>query len=383
MIKKSTIFRQHHFFEIIRSFDFSRGPIDLFISLYFRHHPQLGSKDRLYIVERVYTYLRWKGLIDEILSHREPTDEALIALLEQDLSPYINDEMLPPHIRVSFPKDLYDAFVRSFGEDGFATCLACNEPAPMTLRVNTLKTTRQALLEALATHEIEAEEAPFPSAVFLKRRTNLFVLPEFKAGHFEVQDMGSQMVASCVQAKPGESVLDYCAGSGGKTLAIAPSMQHRGQLFLHDIRSQALYEAKKRLCRAGVQNSQIVDHADTRRLKLLRNKMDWVLVDSPCSGTGTLRRNPDMKWKFSEEMVGRLVAEQRQIVAEALPYLKPSGTLVYATCSLLKEENEHQVEFFAQHLNLHPVQTPFRSHPSRGGMDGFFAVALRVLSATP
>ncbi len=377
MIKKSTLFRQHHFFEILQSFDSSRGPIDLFISLYFRHHPQLGSKDRLFIVERIYTYLRWKGLIEELLARENATDDRLLALLEEDLSQYCSDERLAPHTRMSFPKELYEALYRTFGEATLATCLACNEPAPMTLRVNTLKTTRQQLIEAFSAQGIVAREAPFPTAVFLEKRTNLFVLPEFKAGHFEVQDMGSQVVASYVQAQPGESVLDYCAGSGGKTLAIAPSLNHRGQLYVHDIRTEALIEAKKRLCRAGIQNVQIVDHSCARRLRLLRKRMDWVLVDAPCSGTGTLRRNPDMKWKFSQEMLDRVVAEQRQIVAEAVSYLKPSGTLVYATCSLLKEENEEQVEFFKDYLHLHAMAPPFRSTPSHGGMDGFFAVSLR------
>jgi 16S rRNA (cytosine(967)-C(5))-methyltransferase len=422
MIKKSTLFRQHHFFELLNNFDPEKGPIDLFISLYLRHNPQLGSKDRLYVVERIYTYLRWKLLIETVLDRHgvsgEDRKEALLAILEskvstnhqsetaqerdlsqvsgspapsmlqtderrrlgfeQDLISLSKDPTLEPYIRVSFPKNLYEALERTFGEKTPSICLACNESAPFVLRVNTLKTTRVALCEMLRAQGIEVEEDLLaPQALRLSRRVNLFSLPEFKAGYFEVQDAGSQIVADLVRAQPGESVLDFCAGAGGKTLAFAPKLQNRGQIFLHDIREEALLEAKKRLKRAGIQNAQIVSHREERRLKTLKKHMDWVLVDAPCSGTGTLRRNPDMKWKFSEEMVSRLSYEQREIFSEAFSYLKPGGTIVYATCSLLKEENDDQCEYFLTTYPLTLVGVPFRSIPMHGGMDGFFAVCLQ------
>ena len=383
MIKKSTLFRQHHFFELLNNFDSEKGPIDLFISLYFRHNTQLGSKDRLYIVERIYTYLRWKLLIEALLDRRqlsgEARSEALLELLEQNPITLSEDTTLEPHIRVSFPKNLYQALERTFGEATSSICHACNESAPIVLRVNPLKTTREALCQSLRSQGVDVEEEPSaPFALRLSRRINLFSLPEFKAGHFEVQDAGSQHVASLVRAQPGESVLDFCAGAGGKTLAFAPNLNNRGQIFLHDIREQALYEAKKRLKRAGIQNAQIVSYQEKGRLNTLKKRMDWVLVDAPCSGTGTLRRNPDMKWKFSDEMVARLAGEQRQIFAEAFSYLKPGGTIVYATCSLLREENDDQCEFFLKTYPLTLVEPPFRSLPVSGGMDGFFAVCLQM-----
>jgi 16S rRNA C967 or C1407 C5-methylase (RsmB/RsmF family) len=239
--------------------------------------------------------------------------------------------------------------------------------------VNTLKTTPEDLMQKLISHGLPVETVPYvPFALKILKRSNFFTLPEFQAGLFEVQDAGSQGVADTVQAKPGDQVLDFCAGAGGKTLAIAPRLKGRGQIFLHDIRLEALAQAKKRLRRAGVQNAQIVHHDDTRRLSLLKGKMDWVLVDAPCSGTGTLRRNPDMKWKFSSEMLQRLVLEQQSIFTQALQYLSPTGRIVYATCSLLSEENDQQVQFFLDHLPVSCEGEFFRSSPF-SGMDGFFA----------
>ncbi len=380
MIKKSTLFRQHHFFELLTNFDPGKGPIDLFISLYFRHHPQLGSKDRLYIVERIYLYFRWKLLIETLLDQRalsgQARREALCALLDQGPPFLAQQQVVEPHMDVSFPPDLFRALERTYGPRTLALCRACNEPARTILRVNTLKISRQELCDLLNARGLDVQEDPLvPTALCLARRANLFSLPEFKAGFFEVQDAGSQRVASLVQAKPGQSVFDFCAGAGGKSLAIAPCLCHRGQLYLHDIRRSVLIEAKKRLKRAGVQNAQIVTPEEQERLNALKRRMDWVLVDAPCSGTGTLRRNPDMKWKYSDQMVARLVSEQRQIVTEALTYLKPDGTLVYATCSLLQEENECQLDYFLQAHPLVLASPPFKSLPGCDGMDGFFAAS--------
>jgi 16S rRNA (cytosine(967)-C(5))-methyltransferase len=383
MMKTSTLFRQRHFLDIVRLFDLEKGPLDLFISLYFRHNPQLGSKDRLFIVEKIYAYFRWKGLIDVMLERMgvegSARDAALFDLLDRDLPALSQQQEALPHERVSFPKELYQALSQTFGDRVDEVCRACNESAPLMLRANALKTTKHELVQLLAARGVEAVDDPStPWAVRLRRRVNLFSLPEFRMGLFEVQDAGSQLVASCVNAFPGQLVLDYCAGSGGKSLCFAPGMKNQGQIFLHDVRQAALVEAKKRLRRAGVQNAQVVSHTDARRLALLKGRMDWVLVDAPCSGTGTIRRNPDMKWKFSNDMVKRLANEQRQIIGEAVTYLKPKGVLVYATCSLLKEENEEQVAYMVNSFPLAVVGQPFRSCPAPGSMDGFFAVSLRL-----
>ena len=385
-MKESTLFRQHHFFKLLEQFDPQKGPLDLFVSLYFRHNHQLGSKDRVYIVERLYAYFRWKGLLEALLDKAAVPEQnrraALIDLLEQDPAVLSSEASLEPHVRVSFPEPLYRMLRAAHGEETDELCRSCNESAPIVLRANGLKVTREELLHALQKRGLAVEEEPSaPLAIRLLKRVNLWSLPEFTEGLFEVQDAGSQHVADLIQAKPGDAVLDFCSGAGGKTLCFAPRMQNQGQIFLHDVRLEALFEAKRRLNRAGIQNAQTILHTDTSRLSLILGKMDWVLVDVPCSGTGTLRRNPDLKWKCSGVMVARLVEEQRAIFDQALSYLGPHGTIVYATCSLLREENDDQLSHF---LSVHPlslVGEPFRSRPKKGMMDGFFAAALRWRSS--
>jgi 16S rRNA (cytosine967-C5)-methyltransferase len=376
-MKKSDLFRQHHFFNLLERYDLTRGPLDLFVHLYFKHNRQLGSKDRAWIAEKIYTYFRWKNLIDHRVAKEHVSTQAqrqaLIVMLQEEIVPLLSDD---PWLRVGFPKELYEAFNRTHGERTELLCLACNKEAPLMLRANAAKITPEALVLRLSQEGVEAcVDQSTPCAVRLKQRCNVFALPCFTEGLFEIQDAGSQMAASLVSIRKGQSLLDFCAGSGGKTLAIAPLLQNTGQIFLHDIRKEALLEAKKRLRRAGVQNAQIISFDETSRLSALQGKIDWVLVDAPCSGTGTLRRNPDMKWKFSKEMLQAVCQEQRQIFDTALQYLKKGGTIVYATCSLLKEENEDQVHFFESaypDLRGGPL---FSSTPEMWSTDGFYAAS--------
>ncbi|NGX55460.1 MAG: hypothetical protein KR126chlam2_01095, partial [Chlamydiae bacterium] len=263
-----------------------------------------------------------------------------------------------------------------YGEEkAMRLCQICNTPAPTTVRINPLKTTRE---ELLAQWEKEYEVTPCDHSTYgiqFKKRIPFFTLDAFKNGLFEVQDEGSQLIALKVKSSPGDQVMDYCAGSGGKTLAFAHQMEGRGQIYLHDIRPLALQQARKRLCRAGIQNGQFLT-PEHPLLEKLKKKMDWVLVDAPCSGTGTLRRNPDMKWKFDDDLVKKLVGEQRVIFERALSFVKPGGKITFATCSILREENEEQLAHFLKVYDLKMVGDPFVSLPSFGGMDGFFAVTL-------
>lgn len=376
-MKEHIPFRDHHILQILCQYENSTLPLDLLIHRYFQAHKALGSKDRAYVSDTVYEAVRWKGLLDHLVKNKHAWKEKIDLMKSTVWTTAKSNPSIPIHARLSFPSYLYERLVAFYGETAAQEiCLSCNEPAPTTIRVNTLKISREELWKRWKDqYELRMSEEMDTALVF-EKKISLFSLPEFKAGFFEMQDAGSQCLARLVNAKPGQHVLDYCAGSGGKALAIAPFMQQQGQLYLHDIRSAALIEAKRRLRRAGVQNAQIIP-AEDPKLKKIKKRMDWVLVDAPCSGTGTLRRNPDMKWKIDESMITRLVSQQRVIFERALSFLAPGGTIVYATCSLLPEENQQQMEHFTHTYDLELVGSPFHSVPRTGKMDGFFGVAFR------
>lgn len=370
-------FRDHHLISLLQEYDAQHLPLDLYMSNYFRAHKALGPKDRASIAETIYGMVRWQSLLD-YLCQSPPTWEQRLELYKT-FSPakWQKDETIPLQIRLSFPNVLFTLLVKNYGvEQASALCRISNTPAPTTVRVNTLKATRDEMIERWQdTYSVEPCKIA-PNGIVFHKKINFFGLPEFKEGLFEVQDEGSQLLANLVQAQPGQWVMDYCAGLGGKTLAFAPAMQCTGQIFLHDIRPLALEESRKRLRRAGIQNAQIV-HSDDPKLKKLKKKMHWVLVDAPCTGTGTMRRNPDMKWKYTEDTLTRLIGQQRTIFEKALSYMHPEGRIVYATCSVFKEENQDQMEHFMKTYALEIEGEVFQVLPSEGGMDGFFGVVFK------
>lgn len=369
-------FREHHLFEIIYGYEEKNIPIDLWVSQYFRAHSSLGSKDRAYIAETFYALMRWQGALDFIAGGSPNWQKRLEVYNETDFSALHGDETIPPHVRVSFPKELFDLFVANFGqEEALKLCYDSNFPAPTVVRANALKISREALFEKWKTTYAVSPTQQSPWGIVFHKKINFFSLPEFREGLFEVQDEASQLIAGLLEATPGQQVLDYCSGSGGKALAFAPLLKQKGQIYLHDIRERVLLEARRRLKRAGIQNSQVIKPNDLK-LKKLKKQMDWVFADVPCSGTGTLRRNPDMKWKFDVSSLSRLCGLQREIFEKALSFLKPDGKIVYATCSILKQENQDQVDHFLQTYNLKIVGKTFQSFPRSGEMDGFFGVVL-------
>lgn len=382
-------FREHHLLELLYGYDSQALPLDRYMSDYFKAHKALGSKDRAEIAETVYGIVRWRALIDHLIKHPITWENRVETFKKGNLESYLKDSSIPLPIRLNFPQELYDLIVNSYGEEkAYAICLDSNFPAPTTVRINPLKTNRDSMLNRWAESYEVIPCTQSALGIIFKKKINFFGLPEFKEGLFEVQDEGSQLLANLVQAQPGELVMDYCSGSGGKTLAFAPKMNGTGQIYLHDVRGYVLDEARKRLRRAGIQNAQVVIENDPK-LKKLKKKMDWVLADVPCSGTGTLRRNPDMKWKFDPAMLQRLLGQQRVIFEKALSYLKPGGKIVYGTCSLLKEENQMQIEHFMKIYDLELVGDIFQTIPTQGGMDGFFGAVLSskekkfVLSSKP
>jgi 16S rRNA (cytosine967-C5)-methyltransferase len=313
-------------------------PFDLHVNRYFRANKALGSKDRLAIGEQVFEHIRWRLL-------REYEGSAP-----------------PPHIQCSMPKELFDILVDEMGEEkALEFGMTCNTKAPLTVRVNTLKVSREELLERWKDFPCQAAALSDVGIIF-SERVQLLHLPEYREGFFEIQDEGSQLLAQMAKVQPGDQVLDLCAGSGGKSLAVAPQMEGKGQLYLYDIREAPLREAKKRLRRAGVQNYQVLSD--------LRRGMDWVIVDAPCSGTGTLRRNVDLKYRLTPAFIDDCIAKQRQLLRTARGLLKPGGQILYGTCSVLNRENLDQVAL--------PLEgEPLITHPTPGGMDGFFGAVLK------
>lgn len=365
-------FRETHLIHLLQGFSHQNLPLDVYIRNYFKSNKAIGSHDRKFLAETIYTMFRWLGLVDHYCDKNHNWENRFKVFKTLDFSQTSSFESLPPNISVSFPKNLFELIEENYGlSKAREFCLTSNTQAPTTIRVNVLKISRDSLYQKWKDKYKISLCSQSSVGIIFEKRENFFGMPEFKEGFFEVQDEGSQLISFLVQAKPGQQVMDYCSGSGGKSLAFAPLMQSTGQIYLHDIRPHALQEAKKRLRRAGIQNAQILNFDDPKKSKL-KNSMDWVLVDGPCSGSGTYRRNPDMKWRFDISAFQSMILDQRQIFKEALQFVKPGGKIIYSTCSILKQENENQVDFFLKNLPVKLLGNPLNIFPVMRGMDGFY-----------
>ncbi len=373
-------FRDFHLLQLLEAYDWQRGPFDVYLANYFRANKSLGSKDRRQITETAYGLIRWLGLVDHLIEPSHSWERRLDEFKRLDPAGYRDNARISLADRHSFPEALFARLVQAHGEtQACEIAWASNAEAPVTVRANRLKISRDELMKRLRRYCDVRACVHSADGIVLSSRIHCPTMDEFREGLFEMQDEGSQLVTELVAAKPGQHVLDFCAGSGGKSLAIAARMENRGQIHLHDIRFKALQEAQKRMRRAGVQNAQIVLVGDSK-LEKIKGHMHWVLVDAPCTGTGTLRRNPDLKWKFKIEQLEAVVQEQRALVSQAIPYLKPRvGRLVYATCSVLAEENEQQVDWILANHPLKLEGEPFRSLPTEQGMDGFFSAVFGIV----
>jgi 16S rRNA (cytosine967-C5)-methyltransferase len=291
--------------------------------------------------------------------------------------------------------------VRDLGDQAEAVARALSERAPMTIRVNRLKTSVEELAGALAERDIATHPSSLaPEALIFDTRLNLFALPEFKAGLFEAQDEGSQLIAELVMPPPKAMVVDLCAGAGGKTLALAAAMGGKGRLLATDIYKRKLDELRKRCRRAGASNVQaVLIERDPKApwpaaMDKWLGKASRVLIDAPCSGVGSMRRNPELRWRLSADDVDRLPDEQLALCERALSLLAPGGRLIYATCTMLRDENERVVErLLERHSDLEAVPCKevwgrdralavgdgqyLRTLPSLHGCDGFFAAIVR------
>jgi 16S rRNA (cytosine967-C5)-methyltransferase len=254
---------------------------------------------------------------------------------------------------------LAEALEAQLGEEFWPLVESLQHTAGLDVRVNTLLIKRADVQAELVAHGISVVPTPFsPWGLRMNAKPNLSKLALFEKGLIEVQDEGSQLLALLVDAKRGEMVADFCAGAGGKTLALGASMRNTGRLYAFDTSAHRLDALKPRLARSGLSNIHpvAIAHERDERIKRLRGKMDRVLVDSPCTGLGTLRRNPDLKWRQTPEAVAELSVKQTAILASAARLLKPGGRLVYATCSLLPEENEQIAQAFSvAHPDFKPL----------------------------
>lgn len=351
-------------------------PADAVLSRHFRDNRELGHRDRGFIAEAVYGVLRRLRWLRR-LAGDEATPrmllltwfargegwpmrdfEGLASATERDWVAAVKAaEAGEPTLaeRADLPDWLVERLRAQMGEDDLlALAHGLNRPAPLDLRVNPMKAERAAVLDRLQADGIRAEPGRLsPQAVRLAGKPALQKHPLFLDGSFEVQDEGSQLLGLLVQPRRGELVVDFCAGAGGKTLQLGALMRSTGRLYAFDVAEKRLAKLKPRMARAGLSNVHpvLIAHEADARLKRLAGKADRVLVDAPCSGLGTLRRNPDLKWRQSPAAVAEMVAKQGAILAAAARLVRPGGRLVYATCSLLAEENDGIVDAF---LAAHP-----------------------------
>jgi 16S rRNA (cytosine967-C5)-methyltransferase len=390
-------------------------PADAVVSRYFRTNRSLGPRERATLAETAYNVLRHKLRFEylarsgsgpqqrrlAILGFHGPRDFLKSALYETeknwlDVCDATTDaDLLEPH-RHNLPAWLATALQAQLGADFWKLAESLNQSAPLDLRVNLLKGKREEALAQLKKDGIHAVPTPYcPWGLRVQGKPALQKSEAFLSGLVEVQDEGSQLLALLLDAKRGEMVADFCAGAGGKTLAIGASMRSTGRLYAFDTSGHRLDALKPRLARSGLSNVHpaAIAHERDERIKRLSGKMDRVLVDAPCSGLGTLRRNPDLKWRQHPKDVAELVQKQTAILDSAARLLKSGGRLVYATCSVMPEENEGIAQAFSSsHPDFVPVDCAqlltslkvadadklctgghLRMWPHVHGTDGFFA----------
>ena len=419
--------------DILAAIETAGRPADDAAADYFRRRRYIGAKDRAAVATHVYAVLRERAPLDWWIARAgaAATPAArrriLAALLliegwtpEKVRASFDGDRFrpaplaaaeerlllalaghtllhprMPDAVRHGVPEWLELPLRRAFGERFEAEMAALNAPASVDLRVNLLKTGREAARQALAAEGVAARPTPLsPLGLRLSERAPLSALAAFRQGLVEVQDEGSQLAALLTDARPGMRVVDFCAGAGGKTLALAAQMQNRGKLLALDVSARRLERAARRLRRAGVGNVErrALGSERDKWVKRHRDGFDRVFLDVPCLGTGTWRRNPDAKWRAGPADLAELAERQREILLSAARLVKPGGRLVYATCSFLAQEDEEQAEAFLARepeFSLYPaarawgetigngaappgVERFAHFSPARHGTDGFF-----------
>lgn len=401
--------------EIWKNIEPATEPADRWLGNYFHRNRQFGSRNRRFLAETIYSAFRHKTFIaawmeklglkgdaviftlfaaacEEILTKSEFKDsfedhrsaEIYESLNQRDLAQRPESEDARLSVKYSFPLWLVRRWQRKFGSKLEDLLTRLQTRPPLAVRTNTLKISRDELLKKFRKLGYEIKCAPrSQNGIIFKERGHLFDTEAFRKGYFEIQDEGSQILCETIRPKPGETLWDVCAGGGGKSLALAALMKNKGRIVATDIRSHKLDDLRKRAARAGVNNIFPAELERIAEAQVVKKGLDKILVDAPCSGTGTLRRNPDAKWKLKEEDLIKFHQDQTAILEKALPYLKKGGVLYYATCSLEAEENEAVMEeFISKHpeirlKSLSKAKDGFlRLYPHLEETDGFFLAAV-------
>jgi len=403
---------------ILDSIAQGRQPAEVVMKAWGTANRYAGSKDRRAIADRVYKVIRARARLSWIMGGREDGRALVIGSLHalDNLSleeiealhsgdgygprPLSKQERaritaadgeLPGWVAAGLPKFVVEDFQKVFGDDWQNQAHELMAPrAPIDLRINSLKTTREDVEGELRAAELSPEYTPWSELglrLAAEPPPNIQSLEGFKTGDFEIQDEGSQIICALVDAKPGTTVVDYCAGGGGKTLGLAQSMQGQGRLVASDVVNKRLENIRPRLERAGVTAELVLIGQNGGGLEALNDAVDLVLVDAPCSGAGTWRRHPEDAWRLTAEEVERLHGLQTRIMSQATKLVKVGGRIAYVTCSMLSRENEDSAAAFeAAHPNFKPVPLTedmhavaslakghtLRMSPASTGTDGFF-----------
>ena len=361
-----------------------------------------GSRDRGFIAETSYEIIRWKRLYSQISETKSPYKYGELwkvfsvwAVLKGIQLPNWKEFENTPTRRI---KGKFDSLVKirkfresipdwldrtgcdELGENRWTSELsALNEKANVIIRANSLKTNVNDLKKELQKEDIQVEKINgFPEALKLRERKNLFKTKAFQNGYFELQDASSQLVAPFLKAEKGMKICDVCAGAGGKTLHLSAITENKGQIIAMDIFKNKLFELKRRAKRNNAFNIETRLIENNKSIKRLHGKIDRLLIDAPCSGLGVLRRNPDSKWKLSQNFLDKIKDTQQEILKKYSPMLKENGKLVYATCSILPSENELQIKRFlkTEQGKKFKVEDEKKISPAQSGFDGFYMARL-------
>lgn len=382
---------------------FKKKFADKAIEQSLKSNKKWGSRDRKFIAETTYTIVRYWRMLNEMMRiNAEENSDYLWKLfagyllwkniplplwdefssIDKDkISIEKNSRLNERKIKESIPDWLDELGEKELGNKWDSEIAALNKEAPVILRANTLKISKEQLIEKFLEIGIQTFPLDFTKdALLVEQRQNLFQTPYFKEGYFELQDASSQLVANYLDVKPGMRVIDACAGAGGKSLHIAALMQNKGKVLALDTEEWKLNELKKRANRNGISIIETRTITSSKVIKRLAESADRVLLDVPCSGLGVLRRNPDAKWKLTNERIEELKSLQQKILESYSTMVKPNGKIVYSTCSILPSENEGQIErFFSSESNRQKFKLieERKISPAVDGFDGFYISVLQ------